>query len=261
MFFFAISFVICSLGALAGIGGGMLLKPILESTTDLSILSINALSAITVIAMTCSALCKQRKHFKLPLSIAFWIGLGAIIGGYMGQGLFSLAWKDLNEHLLRLGQDSMLFLIVLVIIIYETIKKRSLKKEILNVQQIKVKKSIFIGMGLGSLASFLSIGGGPFNKPIIERAFSTTSAQAASISLVIILFSQSIGFVSMLMTHDLDHIDWHLAPMLILGAILGGMCGGWLLQHLSEHSHQKIFIWILYAIALLNLYNISAGFF
>ncbi len=51
--FFIISFGACIVGAICGIGGGVIIKPVLDAFGVLSVSAISFLSGCTVLAMTC----------------------------------------------------------------------------------------------------------------------------------------------------------------------------------------------------------------
>ena len=48
----AISFFACTVGAICGIGGGIIIKPVLDATGVADVATINFLSGCTVLAMT-----------------------------------------------------------------------------------------------------------------------------------------------------------------------------------------------------------------
>lgn len=79
------------IGAICGIGGGVIIKPVLDSVGILDVTAISFLSGCTVLSMTTYSVLKNRcsgtSHISarsmLPLAI------GASIGGVAGRELFS----------------------------------------------------------------------------------------------------------------------------------------------------------------------------
>ena len=61
MLFFAVSFGASVAGAVCGIGGGVLIKPLLDATGVLSVASVSFLSGCTVLAMSCYSVVKAKR--------------------------------------------------------------------------------------------------------------------------------------------------------------------------------------------------------
>ena len=55
MTLFIIAFLACCIGAISGIGGGVILKPLLDAFTSYDAANISTLSAFTVFAMALAA--------------------------------------------------------------------------------------------------------------------------------------------------------------------------------------------------------------
>ena len=50
---FLVAFLACIIGKICGMGGGVIIKPVLDATGVMEVAAINFLSGCTVIGMTC----------------------------------------------------------------------------------------------------------------------------------------------------------------------------------------------------------------
>lgn len=92
MLYFTICFIASTLGAICGIGGGVIIKPVLDATNTLSVVAISFLSGCTVLAMTSySVLCDRiSKKQSISMRICVPLAVGAAVGGILGKRLFSI---------------------------------------------------------------------------------------------------------------------------------------------------------------------------
>ena len=109
------------IGAIAGIGGGVIIKPVLDSLGIMEVSTISFLSGCTVLSMSTynaarSLLSGDR---QLKKEIAFPLGIGAAIGGVLGKYLFSLI-SSLFENTARVGavQSACLLVITVLTLVY-----------------------------------------------------------------------------------------------------------------------------------------------
>ena len=71
----AVAFAACILGTICGMGGGIIIKPVLDATGVMSVAAVNFLSGCTVIAMSCWRVGKTalKKESALDMhSTPFW---------------------------------------------------------------------------------------------------------------------------------------------------------------------------------------------
>lgn len=85
---FLIAIIATTIGASSGIGGGVIIKPVLESFNMFDLKTVTLLSSITIFSMSVVSLIKQIKmkdpiNFKTTVTIA----LGSTLGGVLGEKL------------------------------------------------------------------------------------------------------------------------------------------------------------------------------
>ncbi|RLQ96319.1 sulfite exporter TauE/SafE family protein [Falsibacillus albus] len=244
-------------GALAGLGGGVIIKPVLDALGQYHVSTITVLSAATVFTMSVVSLLKaQSSGVKVKGKLSLIISIGSVIGGVIGKFLFNhIEVIAEDDNLITVIQAGILAVLMLVIYIFVQYKHK------FKTYEIKNHSAIFlVGLILGMLASFLGIGGGPLNVAILTWLFSLEMKEASINSIFIIFFSQLSTLLTIELTTGFGRYDLSMLKFMILGGILGGFIGS-SLAHKLRHTHiQKIFTITLLGIILTNLYNMIKFF-
>ena len=105
------------------------------------------------------------------------------------------------------------------------------------------------------MSSFLGIGGGPINLVVLAYFFSMSTKEAALSSLYIIMFSQITSFVQTCVTGTIPDIQIESLVVMIAGGILGGTIGSRINKKISEENVNKLFIFLMAVIVVINVYN------
>lgn len=251
--FFVISLLASIIGAICGIGGGVIIKPTLDLFGVASVSTISFLSGCTVLAMSCYSVTKGiiSKEQKVDLKVDTPLAIGAVIGGIVGKELFSYC-KSLSPNPDRVGgiQAICLGIITLGTLIY-TIYKAKIKSH--HIQSPVV--CVILGLLLGIMSSFLGIGGGPINLVVLFFFFSMETKQAARSSLYIILFSQAASFISTLVTHSVPEFNWICLIVMVAGGIGGGAIGRKINKKIPSATVDKLFMGLMAVIIGICIYN------
>jgi uncharacterized membrane protein YfcA len=250
--YFFIVFFACTLGAVSGIGGGIIIKPIMDAIGALPVATINALSSITVLTMTTVSIIETRRNAKdIPWKIIFSFAAGSIIGGISGQRfLAAFLEHTANDIYVSIAQSGLQFGLTFLVIIYQLNRTR--------VRKYRVNNPLFmtlVGGVMGIIAAFLSIGGGLFNKPLLVILLSLSAKSAAYTSLCVIFFAQSANVITMGLTNHFAFVDVHVLVFMVAGAILGGSAGSYIATHVNEKYFERLFMFTLLVIFVLNGYN------
>ncbi|WP_067842839.1 sulfite exporter TauE/SafE family protein [Amphibacillus sediminis] len=248
-----IGFLATFAGAMAGLSGGVILKPVLDFFGHYDLASIGVLSGACVLAMSSVSLISSNKQGQQVKRVqSFLIAIGSVIGGTLGKSIFNRIFTSvqLSQHV---GWIQSSLLIVILVIIFIFIKYRQ------NFKTYQIKHPLVIlmvGLTLGLAAAFLGIGGGPLNVAILSWLFSMDAKAAALNSIFIIFFAQLSGMLVVFFTTDVS--DYHLTmlPVMIVGGITGGLLGSRLRIWLTVRHVELIFNTLIVGIIFLNAYNL-----
>lgn len=242
-------FIATFLGASAGLGGGVIIKPVLDFINVHDLATISFLSSSAVFTMAIYSTIKQYLNkVKFDYAMIALVAVGAIIGGNIGSNVFSYLLTVMDNRMLKFMQAVMLAVLLIIVIINVNTKHRNL-----CVRNRAV--TLFIGLLLGAISSFLGIGGGPINVAVFVFFFSVDMKTATVYSIATILFSQASKLISIGLNSGFGSFDLSLLIFVLPAAILGGIFGTKLNRKADEKTIKAIFNVTVICIILLNIYN------
>jgi uncharacterized protein len=251
--YFLIVLLASTIGAISGIGGGVIIKPVLDSLGTLGVAAISFLSGCTVLTMSSVSLMRNiGKGAKIRLSTSAFLALGAILGGIAGKSLFQYAKIMFGrEQDVGIVQAALLLAINVGVLLY-LINKYKLKTLALKSRT----GSTAIGLGLGLLSSFLGIGGGPINIAVLYYCYSMSPKETALNSLFIIFCSQVASLVTSLGTKTVPAFPIDVLAVMCAGGVAGSLVGTKISHRISDEAVEKFFIGVLFLLMGINIYNI-----
>jgi len=252
LLFLFVSFLASIVGSICGIGGGVIIKPVLDSFGILDVKTISFLSGCTVLSMSTYnvLISKIKNESHINLTTVTPLAIGAAIGGVVGKNLFQILIRAYEQNLVGATQAGILVLITLGTLIYTLYKKNIQTHQIQNIFIL-----LIVGFILGILSSFLGIGGGPINLVVLFFFFSMPTKIAAQSSLYIILFSQITSLLNTLVTKTVPSFDLILLILMVCGGVLGAYYGRKINLKINEKRVEQLFIGIMGVIILVNVYN------
>lgn len=251
--FFLICLLSSVIGAICGIGGGVIIKPVLDAYGVLSVSQISFLSGCTVLSMSSYSVLSAKKGEKsLPMTkYNFGLVLGASVGGFVGKLLFQGISFKYNLNWIGRIQAICLLIITIATLVYTINKNKIRTRHIMNLMWC-----IMIGMSLGIMSSFLGIGGGPMNLVVLFYFFSMDTKTAARNSLYIIFLSQLVSLAYSFFSGNIPNVSLDLLILMMLGGILGGIIGNRINSKIHDFIVDKLFIGLMVIIIGINIYNI-----
>ncbi len=263
--FFIVGLSASIIGAICGVGGGVFIKPSLDSIGVLSVNSITFLSTCTVISMTgytviSSALSSKDGNSEnlIDWKLTTWLAIGSAIGGIIGKNIYTrILDLFVNKEAVGGYQAIALFISMIFVLVY-TINKSKIKS-------YKVTNPILLmilGCILGAFSTFVGIGGGPLNLAILYYFLSMSTKVAAQNSLYLILISQIPGLVITFMNgavpQELYQGDvgfWTMLIGMMCCGVGGGILGKKINRQISSKVVDKLFILSIICISLLCIWN------
>ena len=255
--FFVVAFLSSIVGAICGIGGGVVIKPVLDMLQMGAPATINFLSGCTVLSMSLYSVSKALRagDSKVEMSTGTPLALGAAAGGVVGKEMFSAVKAFFGGSPMVGGVQAIaLGIITLGTLLYTINKSRIQTRSTSN----KVA-CLVIGLLLGIMSSFLGIGGGPINLVVLGYFFSMDTKTAAANSLYIILFSQAASLIATLIS-GVPEFRVPALILMVLGGIGGGIVGRSLNKKMDNRAVDKLFIGLMVLIVGICVYNTVRAF-
>ena len=256
--FFVVSFLSSIVGAICGIGGGVVIKPVLDMLQMGAPATINFLSGCTVLSMSLYSVGKALRagDSRVEMSTGTPLALGAAVGGVIGKELFSAVKEYFGGSSMVGGVQAIALGIITVGTLLYTINKSRIQTHSTSNKLL----CVVIGLALGIMSSFLGIGGGPINLVVLGYCFGMDTKTAAANSLYIILFSQAASLLATLITGSVPEFRIPALVLMVAGGIGGGIVGRSLNKKMDNRAVDKLFIGLMALIVVICVYNTVRSF-
>jgi uncharacterized membrane protein YfcA len=219
-----------------GIGGGMILVPILLVLG----FDIKDAIGISIVQMVFSSLFGSYLNHKkgsLIIGEGVFVGVGGFAGGFIG-GYVTDSIPDAVLQFTFFG----LLLFALFRLFYSENHEDDSQTKTLN------KTLLFVlGVIIGIFSITLGIGGSIILTPILVGLLHYPLKKAVSAGLFFVAFSSVAGMISRL---NAGTIDFHNGLVVALASLVGVTLGIWLKDHVTSKNHKM---------ALLSLYVFALG--
>lgn len=243
--------VATTLGAFVGLGGGVIIKPVLDFIGQEPRVQVDFLSCVAVFTMSIVSTFKAiRNKIEFKKSIVVFIAAGSIAGGFLGSYVMDLLEEQFVNVNMRCIQAFMLATLMIAVCVY--VNKQSFSFHIKNPVTI-----CLVGLLLGFLASFLGIGGGPINVAVLTLFFSLNVKESAVYSVAIIFFSQLSKLITIFSSTGIEPYShqWKTLLFILPAAILGGIIGSKFNRKFDDKVIRKVFTAVMLLIVILSVYN------
>ena len=225
-----------------GIGGGTILVPILLFLG----LDFKVAVSVSVTQMMISSVFGSFLNYKkglLKLNDGIFIG----IGGSLGAILSGYLLKNLSTQIL-----GMVFLSILAFAIVKFFYAPSeTQKEEINNKFL----FLFIGFMVGMIAISVGVGGAVMITPILVGLLHFNLKKAVSLSLFFVVFSSTMGFLSM---SYYGLVDYKLGFFVGIFSMIGTFIGIKTYHFINPKNHKKqLLLWyiLIFIITFYKLYN------
>lgn len=236
MLYFFIALGATILGGTIGIGGGMIIRPILTFVgTGKELASFT--SAFTVMVMAVSNLTMHRlKGGRIEIKSSLTLALGSITGGFSGASLLTLA----SENFVNVGY------IVIMTLVFLLVYFKVYLPDILITRPLSV---FVIGVITGGMSGFFGIGGGPFQMAalILLLGYESKAAVIQSVFITLVTALSALTRYGMA-----GYVDFSIAVTMVPAAVAGGILGGVLNKKLTDRQITLVFSVTIMAIVILQ---------
>ena len=246
--------VLCAtmIGAITGLGGGIIIKPAFDFVGIDTTSMISVYSTVAVFTMCLVSIYKRSKQgFHVKKQIALGLALGSIVGGKIGDVIFLHAVDNWGSQAVSATQSVILFLLLGGIILF-TLNKESIRTlEVTNLVAI-----VTIGLTVGIISVYLGIGGGPLNIALLVYFFSMKAKDAAAYSILMIFFAQIIKMGTVIR----DFEKYNNVSLVILAiaifAVLGGWIGTKIQSKLTHEAVEKLYLGLMAILVFMTAFNV-----
>jgi len=218
-----------------GIGGGMILVPILV-VLGFEIKDAIGISIVQMVFSSIYGSYLNHKKGSLIVGEGIFVGLGGFIGGYIGGYV--------TEYI----ADAVLQFTFLGLIVYALLRLFFSKNHEDDAQTKSLNKALLFGMGLGIgiFSITLGIGGSIILTPLLVGVLHYPLKKAVSAGLFFVVFSSVAGMISRLTSGT---IDFNNGLIVAVASLVGVAFGIWLKDHVTSKKH-KMALLLLYVFAL-----------
>lgn len=220
MIYLLLGAVCTHLGICAGLGGGVLLRPLLIAVSALNPASVAALSAIASLA---AALVGAFFMLSAPLPLnqdeLILLFAGSALGGFAGDLLSARFYAMLVPAGATLLQNALFFTLLALPAVYFSVFSRTLQP--LTLTRVAALPAALL---IGLISSFLSFGAQPITIAAYYLLFDADHDEASCAALTITVGALGAKLITLLIRqrfsfHDPDILLW-LLPGALLGAFL-----------------------------------------
>ena len=221
-----------------GVGGGMLLIPVLL-TLGFGIKQAIAMSVVQMVFSSVFGSYTNYKKGKLVLNEGIWVGIGGIIGGVLGSFFTDILPANILEY------------IFLALVIFAFIRVATSKKLDVNQEEGSFSKvTLFIiGIIIGTIAMMLGVGGSVMLTPVLIGFLHFSSKKAATAGLFFVVFSSVTGLVYKFIAGTFTNLNLDMTYALTLGiaSVLGVVLGIKLKDVVHDNRHKQ-FLLVMYIV-------------
>ncbi|PZL69864.1 sulfite exporter TauE/SafE family protein [Enterococcus plantarum] len=249
--YFVVIILANTVGAISGMGGGVIIKPVLDTLHFHPLAAISFYSSVAVFTMSIVSTLRQMKNgLKLEIPIAALVSLGSVIGGISGNSVF--------ESLLGIFTDEKYVQLIQIILTIITLLFAYFYTKMGNARSLDLSHPIWyvvVGLFLGFISTLLGIGGGPINVAILMVCFGIPIKEATVYSVITIFFSQAAKLVTIAQTTGFGRFDLSILLYVIPAAVLGGFIGALISGKISSERVTQVFQFVILLVLILNLWN------
>jgi uncharacterized membrane protein YfcA len=221
-----------------GIGGGMILVPVLLAL-GFEIKDAIGISIVQMVFSSVFGSYLNHKKGSLIIGEGIFVGMGGFIGGYIGG------------YVTQYLADAVLQFTFFGLLLYALFRLFFSKHHEDDTQTKTLNKGLLfiIGVVIGIFSITLGIGGSIILTPLLVGLLHYPIKKAVSAGLFFVVFSSIAGMISRL---SIGTIDFSNGLVVAVASLAGVAIGIWLKDHVTSKNH-KIALLVLYVFALLML--------
>lgn len=247
--FVALGAIIGFVGALVGIGGGIVAIPMLAIVFDMPQQLAQGTGLVMIVGNVLLSVYGYNKNNKIDFK---GVSLAIIINIVL-TNFSSLLAQSVDPVLLRRSFAVMLFLLALLYI-WQTLPRKNvdLRKPKPEPKQMGTLGFIMLGFAAGSIGGFFGVGGSLVAVPVLTLIYGYRQVVAQGIGLALVL----PGVTMALITYAWHgNTDWSIGVPLAIGGVIMVRQGIQLAVRLPEVFLKRLFALVLIFTVVLMLFK------
>ncbi|MTA10272.1 MAG: TSUP family transporter [Actinobacteria bacterium] len=232
------------LSGLFGVGGGILVVPVLVLLLKFDQRLANGTSLGAVLPISISSLLTYWSHGNVDWNMALWLAVGALAGAILGTKWIHILPKKTLGYLFA----AMLLITAVRLFIPLSADGRS------TLTIFSALALIVIGLVTGTLAGLLGIGGGVVMVPAMAVFFSELSVVAKGTSAAVIIPTSIMGTWRNWKTNN---VDLKVAALVGFSGIPAAIAGGIIADHMSQDLSNILFASLVLVVALRMIWDLQ----
>jgi uncharacterized membrane protein YfcA len=210
-------------GGLFGVGGGLVLVPMLTGFFRLTQHQAHGTSLAVIGATALAALVVYGTHANVVWTTAALVALGSLVSTRYG-----VRWAT-RLSARGLTRAFAVFLVLVALRLLWQVPAVADRDALAGLAGIGF--ALLLGLATGTLAGFMGVGGGLLVVPVCTLVFGMTQQAAQGTSLAVILVTAPAAAFE----HSRHgNVVWRLVPILAVGAALGAPLTSWAAQALPH---------------------------
>lgn len=238
------------LGALMGIGGGILVIPALTEVLGVPFAQAAAVSLVVIIASASASSAAYVERGTVDLRVGVVLELASVSGSLAGSAIAaSVPVRALQVVFASVALYSALMLW----------RRRRSATDVQQAGEYAVRRwgaGLSVSAIAGAVSGLVGVGGGVFKMPVMTLAMGMPFKVAAATSNFMIGVTAAAGAY---VYYARGALDVRLAAPVVVGVFAGARLGVVLLPRLPARRLQAAFAWILVVLGLRMIWTALAG--
>ena len=237
------------LAGLFGVGGGAVFVPALVYAAGWKIGEAAAASLVIIVFSALSGTLRNMRG-EAPVD---WRAAAIFSSVVAPSALIGVAVSRFAPEVVT----QLVFAGFLLALAYPTARSGSRYRENIGTSRIPLALTLLGGVGAGTLAGLIGIGGAALTVPLMIWGFGLPPKTAVSTSLAVTLFIGIVGAAGYIVA-GFDRLSG--LPPLIVGSMLGAWAGVRIRERLPEVVLQRAFAAFMVLVAVRVLIDVASGF-
>lgn len=233
---------------LFGVGGGIVLVPLLTMVFHFSQKRAHATSLVAIVLTAISGTVSYVIAGQVLVVPALAIAVGGVGGSFVGAWIL---------HRLSEDQVRIVFAVVIVLVALKMVLTTAAGGgESLDLSVAAVAGLLTAGLAMGTLSALVGVGGGIILVPILVVVLGFVPTVAQGTSLLVMIPVALMG-AARNATHG--YTDWRVGVVVGLGGVIGSPAGAWTALSLPAVWMQRLFAALLVVCAVQLLFKVRSS--